>query len=65
MSEPVSRKQRWALPESTPVINEARQRRRAFLNAMEITTQSVHSEHEREARDDDITSYLTSDNKGA
>jgi len=52
MSEPVSRPQRWPLPESADVLNEARQRRRAFLRAMEITTQSQRTEHEREVRQD-------------
>jgi hypothetical protein len=51
MNEPISRQQRWPLPEIASVLSAARARRRDYL--AQPWTQSAHSEHEREARDDD------------
>jgi hypothetical protein len=54
MSEPISRKQRWPLPESAPVIAQAQQRRQAWVLAMRAVTRSSWSEHEREARQETL-----------
>jgi len=50
MNEPISRKQRWPLPQSAPVIAEAQRRRQAWIMAMRAVSQSSVTEHEREAR---------------
>jgi hypothetical protein len=51
--EPPHRKQRHPLPDSATVIAAARQRRQDVLDALHPWTQSIHSEHQREAADDD------------
>jgi hypothetical protein len=50
MPEPISRKQRWPLPESAPVLALAQERRRAWLQAMCAVSHSQLTEHERETR---------------
>jgi hypothetical protein len=54
VNEPISRKQRWPLPQSAPVIAEAQRRRQAWVLAMRSVSNSRLTEHEREARDDEL-----------
>jgi hypothetical protein len=50
MNEPISRKQRWPLPQSAPVIAEAQRRRQAWIMAMRAVSYSQLTEQDRAER---------------
>jgi hypothetical protein len=61
VNEPISRKQRWPLPQSAPVIAEAQRRRYEYLRAMAAATGTPlveGSEAKAQEQFDQITAWL-------